>query len=113
MLFISLRSVAKFYANYSGPRRLVKASDGLEDSDVAKFAAMKLTASIATRLIDSQRDANTSRQMKGVSVWVIAGGTMTDAKSLEVENFWKLYFKAVGANLDPAHYAGSLLGYSD
>lgn len=111
LLLSSVRSIAKHFANHDGPRRLVLATDGLEDSDVAKFETLRLTDSAIARLVAAERTAALRAQLKGVSVSVVAAGTASDQKSSEVERFWLHYFKEMGADLPPARYAGTLLHY--
>ena len=111
LLFSSLRGLAKYFADHDGPRVLIVATDGLEDSDTAKFPKTRLTPAVSKKLIEGQRTPELSKQLKGVSVWVVAGGTPSDDKSIEIERFWSAYFKAFGADLPSHRYAGALLHY--
>jgi hypothetical protein len=111
LLFSSLRGLAKYFADHDGPRVLIVATDGLEDSDTAKFETTTLTPVLSRTLIEEQRTPELSKHLKGVSVWVVAGGTASDAKSMEIERFWSSYYKAFGADLPPHRYAGALLHY--
>jgi hypothetical protein len=111
LLFSSLRSIAKYYADYGGRRILVLASDGLEDSEIARFETMTLSQPRGRTLIEDQLTPDMRTQMAAVSVWFVAAETPSEEKTLEIQRFWLSYFRAFGAELPSHRYAGTLLHY--
>ncbi len=111
LLLSSVRSAAKYFPNHGGPHLLVVASDGLEDSDTAKFDTMKFSVDASAKIIDRERTKELRDQMSHVSVYFVAAGSPSDERAKQVEQFWLSYFKAVGADLPPHRYAGSLINF--
>jgi hypothetical protein len=112
LLLSSIRSIAKHFANHDGPRLLVLASDGHEDSDRAIFKNTALTDAVISTLVARERTPDLRRQLTKVSTYVVAAGSASDVKALEVQRFWLTYFKELGADLPPERYAGTLLHYA-
>jgi hypothetical protein len=111
LLLSSIRSIAKDLSAHDGPRALVLATDGLEDSAIARFENTPLTDPVINRLVENERTPDLRRQLTGVSAYVVAAGAPSDEKSSEVERFWLTYFQQMGARLPPERYAGRLLHY--
>jgi len=114
-LFGAFQLAGKVFQNAptEARKRLVVVSDMVETCG-SNFKQRSLDSASTSALIDAQRNAGRLPDLQDVHVWV-AGATTTEKLSSErvqaIERFWLRYFEAAGADLTPARYGPTLLGW--
>jgi len=110
----SLTVAERVFKSFSQPRKvLVIMSDMLEDSEHYNFERLKLTAHETARIIEAEKRAGRLADLHRVRVYVIGASAPSDDKLIEVENFWRAYFVACGAELRKENYGAALVRFSE
>lgn len=86
-------------------RHLVLFSDGLEDSDNAKFIVNTPTADTTKTLIDKLKGKDRLASLAGVRVHMVGARAPSGVAMLAIEKFWRAFFVAAGAEIRPGDYA--------
>jgi hypothetical protein len=111
----SLLLAERVFRTYPREREaLVLFSDMIEESEHYNFTQEPLTPQRIAAIISTEKGHQRLPDLKGVEVYVAgaASGTyrrMTSDRLQQIENFWREYFKACGAELRKERYGSALL----
>jgi hypothetical protein len=90
--------------------RLILLSDMVEDSPAAgtqralNFATMTLDQATIKKIIDSHKAAGMFPNLNGARVYVAGAKASSTEKFVQIEKFWREYFKSAGAVSEPGMY---------
>jgi hypothetical protein len=108
----SLNIADKIFHNEKKRQKiLILLSDMIQDSKEYNFDRTKVTNAYTTRIIKYRKKKKLIPDLKTVKVYV-AGASASDSKKFRsIENFWKRYFAATGADFSLQRYGHSLLEF--
>ncbi len=105
----SLRVAGQILGSERRPRKLlILLSDMIEESDLANFTHARLDDTFIRKEISRQQKAGILPDLHGVRVFVAGADAATLERAAAIERFWKQYFEATGAVMDPGGYSRAL-----
>lgn len=105
---VPAQQVFASFPNY--PRKiLVIMSDMIEESLRYNFHKKPPGKKDVDRIIDAEKKQNFLPDLKGVKVYVVGAGGKSSEDMPKIKVFWLAYFRACGAELNPANYGADLV----
>ena len=80
----------------------------VEESDLADFAHTHPDDAFIRKEISRQQKAGIMPDLRGVNIFVAGAQAPTLHRAAAIERFWKQYFEATGAVMDPGGYSRAL-----
>ncbi len=107
----SLNIADKVFHNEKRQKILIVLSDMIQDSKEYNFDRVKVTDAYITRIIRDRQKQNLIPKLNDVKVYVAGASAADNKKFRSIENFWKRYFVACGADFSLNRYGHSLLEF--
>lgn len=99
-------------------KALVIFSDMIQQHGDYDFTGIDLTDERIKQIIADEQNAQGGLpDLSGVRIWVVGAGAAPEgglkpARLRQIEDFWRQYFAACGADLPSSHYGAALLNFS-
>jgi hypothetical protein len=108
-IFESLRVAGQILASERRRRKLlVLLSDMIEDSEVVNFQRVTLNDAFIQKEIQRQKAKGILPDLQGVTVFVAGAEAEPLERAAAIEKFWREYFAAAGAVIEPGGYSRTL-----
>lgn len=113
-IFESLRVVGQILASERRPRKIViLLSDMVEDSETADFEHARLDKAFVEKMVAQQRENGTLPNLQGVTVFAAGVRGSPVDRAAAIEQFWRGYFEAAGANVGPGAISRALPSFGN
>lgn len=107
----SLNIAEKIVHNEKRQKILIILSDMVQDSKDYNFERVKVTNNFTTKIIRDRQKQNLIPKLNEVKIYVAGASAADSSKFRSIENFWKRYFVACGADFSLHRYGHSLLEF--
>lgn len=106
----SIRLANRIFDRY-GDRQpyLLLMSDMIEDSERYSFDSVRMTDDRIQRVLQEERESGRLPALQGVQVYVWGATPEAESQADRIEEFWRNYFKASGADL--VSYGGPMVDF--
>lgn len=107
----SLNIADKIFHNEKRQKILIILSDMIQDSREYNFERVNVTDAYASKIIKDRQQQNLIPRLNEVKVYVAGASAKDSRKFRSIENFWKRYFVACGADFSLHRYGHTLLEF--